>query len=158
GEGKVDGADLSEPERAERLALWDGVVTERCLGRRQARSWGPVPFPETNRSAQVLRPTMPWDRSFPRHPRTPPGPNDAAVRCSSEDHLPSLPSLQLRQGHSDTDIVPGRVVVEPAAVIVLAVDADAVQQIAVRRETIDQRLTGEDVPRHRVQVLRLQFA
>src|SRR5262245_41428215 len=61
---------------------------------------------------------------------------------------PSRPSgvaPQGRQGHLDARVIAGGLIVEPAAVIVLAVDAQAVEEIALLGDAVDRRPAGEEV-------------
>src|SRR5262249_13710559 len=68
--------------------------------------------------------------------------------------------FQRRQRDSDARVVARRIVVEPAALIILAVGAEAVEQVAVLRRPIDERVAGEQIKRDLRQILggqRVEF-
>jgi hypothetical protein len=61
---------------------------------------------------------------------------------------PSFYRLERGQRHAHHDIVAGWVIAEGTAAVILAVDADAVEQVAVPLRAIDERLPGEQVARY----------
>src|SRR4051794_21266532 len=60
--------------------------------------------------------------------------------------------------HADAGVVSGRRVVVPAAIVVLAIGAEAVEEVAGRAGPVDEGLAGEDVARHGGQVFGRQVA
>src|SRR5262249_49024759 len=77
--------------------------------------------------------------------------------CSLVPGFATSPARGLRQRHADGEVIAGRVIVVAAALVVLAVDTDAVQQVALLRRAVDQRLAAEQVARNLGQVLRRQL-
>src|SRR5262249_35627203 len=69
------------------------------------------------------------------------------------DRTRRLVFLTLWNWYLDADVVPGRVVVKEAALVVLPVRAETVEPKAVRGRLVDERLAGEEVVGDRVQVL-----
>src|SRR5438132_13261379 len=59
--------------------------------------------------------------------------------------------------HADAQIIAARLVVRPAAVLIDAIDADAVQQVAVVLQPVYQRFIREQIVTHFLQVLRGKF-
>lgn len=70
---------------------------------------------------------------------------------------PRFLSFQGRQRHPDAQVVAGRVVIVPSASFIPAVDADAVKQVAVVLQSINQGFALEEIVRDFRQVLRSEF-
>jgi hypothetical protein len=64
----------------------------------------------------------------------------------------SLPPFQLRQRHAHAQVVPNRFVFACPPAFILAIDANAIQQVALLGRTEDKRLAGKDVARDRGQI------